>query len=109
LASVPKPNDSFTQVCGNEELPLIKMDINEMFKDAIKTATQAAIDEMKLARANKFMTPQEVADAIGDVDEATIRRWCRNGELSYHQLGKFLRIAVEDFNAFCAKRRLAHY
>lgn len=109
LVCVPWPDDVITQLSGNEEHPSNQMDFNDVIKDAIKLATQAVIDELKLARPNQFMTPQEVADAIKDVDEATIRRWCRNGDLPHHQLGKFVRISVKDFNEFCLRKKLAPY
>lgn len=84
-----------------------KMDLNDVLKDIITKGLQSAINELKLVSPNQFMTPKQVVKALGgEIDEATVRRWCRNGDLVGHQFGKFVRISVEDFNEFCKKRRL---
>ncbi len=53
---------------------------------------------------HKFVTAKATADRIG-VSEKTVRRWIASSELPAHRLGRSVRIAEADLQAFLALRR----
>lgn len=51
-----------------------------------------------------FRTVAEVARYCG-VSEKTVRRWNAAGELRVHRLGRSIRVADEDLQAFLRRQR----
>jgi len=59
---------------------------------------------MKSSNQQKtFFSIKEVADKLS-VNERTIRRWIKAGELSAHQIGRQWRISLYDLEAFLSER-----
>jgi excisionase family DNA binding protein len=52
----------------------------------------------------RLLSMQELADRFS-VSSKTVSRWIASGELRAHRLGRQVRIAEEDANAFVAVRR----
>jgi len=53
--------------------------------------------------AEQTFTTEEVADLL-DVDIQTVRRWCREGELTAAKMGRNYRISRPDLEAFYRSR-----
>lgn len=76
---------------------LIKVQLTEVIRQIVKELTDLKPPE--------FFTPEEISQ-ITKVDEETVRRWCRKGDLPYTRFGKFMRIKPHDFKAFCERRAI---
>jgi len=61
-------------------------------------------DTAQAGKGKPFRTVAEVADEF-DVCEKTVRRWIRGGELRVYRIGRLLRIASADLDAFAKSRR----
>lgn len=55
-------------------------------------------------RPGRFLSVAGIAQQLL-VSTKTIRRWIAHGELHVHRVGRQLRVAEEDLNAFLAARR----
>lgn len=61
-----------------------------------------------MAHEERWLTIREVCDLLG-VNERTVRRWVKSGELPAVELGQRAgyRIAASDFDRFIAARKKA--
>ncbi len=55
-------------------------------------------------RLPQFFSVADIAHHVG-VSTRTIKRWIKHGDLHAHRLGRQLRIAEDDVDAFIASRR----
>ena len=57
-----------------------------------------------LGKPKAFRTVAEVASEL-EVCEKTVRRWIDRGELRVHRIGRVIRVAPDDFDAFIRSKR----
>ena len=59
---------------------------------------------VRRAQLDEFLTIAEVAECL-KVDERTVRRWIKSGQLKAHKIGACVRINHRDFADFLDRHR----
>ena len=77
--------------------------INEQLTEVVRNVFKEYIDLLTIP---EFLTPEQIAKKT-QVDEETVRRWCRSGQLPYTKLGKAMRIEPKDFRTYCLRNKIS--
>lgn len=81
------------------------MDNSQRISFTGSSSTRAELFDNRIMVAEKFLTVDEVAEAL-NVSGAAIRKWRMQGRIPYHKLGRSLRFrASEVFAALKGERQ----
>lgn len=75
------------------------MEFEKLIKLAVAESVQETIQQYMGRIPPELLTTEEAAKIL-KVDEQTIRRRCRAGDLKYVQVGKFIRIDLRNLNQY---------
>lgn len=81
------------------------MEFEKLIKLAVAESVQTTMEQY-MGRVPPTLYTTEEAAKILKVDEETIRRRCRAGELKYSQVGKFIRIDLRHINDYLARNEM---
>lgn len=80
-------------------------DFEKLIKEAVAEGVQTAMEEYLGKLPPDILTIEEAAKIL-KVDGETVRRYCRVGDLRFHQVGKFIRIEMRHLNEYLAKNEM---
>lgn len=81
------------------------MEFEKLIKLAVAESVQETMQHYMSKVPPTLYTTEEAAKIL-KVDDETIRRRCREGELKYNQVGKFIRIDLRHINEYLAKNEI---
>jgi excisionase family DNA binding protein len=77
----------------------------KILEEKLTEVVRKVMNEYVTHKPPQYYTPEELSQII-KVDEETIRRYCRNGDLPHTRFGKFIRIEMKDFEDYRSKNRI---
>jgi len=81
------------------------MTFEEAIEKTVTLAVTAALKACVFPEPVEFYSPELIAKKL-EVDEETVRRWCRKGEMQAYKFGRFTRIKHKDFVDFCSHNKM---
>lgn len=80
-------------------------DFEKLIKAVVAESVKETMQQYMGRIPPDLLTTEEAAKIL-KVDEQTIRRRCKAGDLKYNQVGKFIRIDIRHLNEFLKKNEM---